>query len=92
MAGWLRFAVRQSQAGATLVDPMEAKLSQIGHAATGDAGEDVAAFLRIDAVFGPLAGDARFADALRKAYAALGDGEPATVAHALTVAAGTPQS
>src|SRR5690606_7549421 len=60
VAGWLRFVVRQSQAGATLVDPMEAKLSQIGHAATGDAGEAVAAFLKIEAVFGPLAGDARF--------------------------------
>jgi fructuronate reductase len=92
VAGWLRFIVHRSQVGATLVDPMDAKLSQIGHAATGDAGEDVAAFLKIDAVFGPLAGDARFADALRAAYAALGDGGPATVAHALTVAAQAPQS
>src|SRR5690606_1911586 len=92
VAGWLRFVVRQAQAGGALVDPMDALLSDIGRDATGDAQRDVAGFLRIEPVFGALAADARFAGALRDAYAALGNGEPATVAHALTVAAGAPQS
>ena len=92
VAGWLRFVVRQSQSGVALVDPMDAQLSAIGRAASGDATVDVDAFLTLDSVFGALAGDARFVEALRDGYAALGDGQPATVARALTVAAGAPQS
>src|SRR5690606_34739022 len=88
VAGWLRFVVRQSQSGVALVDPMDAQLSAIGRGASGDATVDV--FLRLDSVFGTLAEDARFVEALRDGYAALGDGQPATVARALTVAAGTP--
>ncbi len=92
VAGWLRFIVRQSQSGVALADPLDAQLSEIGRDASGDATVDVGAFLALDSVFGALAGDARFVEALRDAYAALGDGQPATVARALTVAAGTPQS
>ena len=83
VAGWLRFVVRQARAGTALVDPMDAELSRIGRAAASDAGQDVAAFLRIDPVFAPLGGDPRFVDALRAAYAALGDATPGDVADAL---------
>ncbi|MGJ4728023.1 mannitol dehydrogenase family protein [Luteimonas sp. SDU101] len=92
VAGWLRFVVRQARAGVALVDPMDAQLTAIGCGASAVAEDDVEAFLQLDAVFGSLAGDARFADALRAAWTSLGDGEPATVARALTVAAEAPQS
>nr|WP_262378686.1 mannitol dehydrogenase family protein [Luteimonas viscosa] len=88
VAGWLRFVVRQAQAGVTLVDPMDAALSHAGRAATGDAAHDVAGFLALEAVFAPCAGDARFAAALRGAYAALGDATPAAVRAALATVAG----
>jgi fructuronate reductase len=55
-------------------------LTAVGRACSGDAPHDVAAFLSLDAVFGRLASDVRFAAALRTAYAALGDGSPAAVA------------
>lgn len=83
VAGWLQFVRRQANAGVALVDPMNETLSAIGRTTTGDAAHDVAAFLALDAVFAPLSGDARFAAALRAAYAALGDGSPDAVAQAL---------
>lgn len=83
VAAWLQFVRREATTGAALADPLAGQLSEAGRAASGDATQDVARFLRIDAVFGPLAADARFADALCRAYARLGDGEPATVGCAL---------
>jgi fructuronate reductase len=91
VAGWLHFVVRQARTGEALVDPMDVQLSAIGRDATGDAQRDVAAFLQLGAVFGGLADDARFAGALRDAYAALGDAGAAAVAQALTTAARAPQ-
>ncbi len=82
VAGWLRFVRRQANAGVALVDPLADALADIGRATTGDA-SDVDAFLRLDVVFAPLSGDARFVAALRGAYAALGDGSPDAVAKAL---------
>jgi len=86
VAGWLRFVVRQAKAGVALVDPLDAVLSETGRAATGEAEHDVAAFLRLDAVFASLSGDSRFTGALCDAYAALGDAGPAAVARALAAA------
>lgn len=86
VAGWLRFVVRQAQSGVALVDPLDAALSQIGRAASGNAASDVDAFLALDPVFAPLSADARFVDALRGTYAELGDGGPEAVARALTAA------
>jgi len=83
LAAWLQFVRRQARDGVPLVDPMDEILRAIGRACSGDAQADVAAFLQMDAVFGPLAGDARFVAALRGAYAALGDGSTAAVAKAL---------
>lgn len=83
LAAWMHFVRRQVQAGVALIDPLHERLGDLGRAATGDAQHDVAAFLTLDAVFAPLSGDARFADAMRVAYAALGDASPAAVAHAL---------
>nr|WP_149194588.1 mannitol dehydrogenase family protein [Luteimonas suaedae] len=90
VAAWMRFVSRQARAGVALVDPLDAALREIGGTATGDTQGDVAAFLALDAVFAPVSGDARFAEALRKAYATLGDATPTAVAHALDAAgAGT---
>jgi fructuronate reductase len=83
IAGWMCFVRRQASAGVALEDPLNDALTVIGRACSGDAQADVAAFLTLDAVFGRLAGDARFAMALQAGYAALGDGTPATVAQAL---------
>ncbi|MDH5832917.1 mannitol dehydrogenase family protein [Luteimonas sp. M1R5S59] len=91
VAGWLRFVVRQAQAGEALVDPMAEALEGLGRDATGDTDRDIADFLSLDAVFAPLASDPRFVDALQRAYAALGEGDRAAVASALTAASG-PQS
>jgi len=86
VAGWLHFVRRQARAGIALVDPLAERLAGIGRAATGEAEEDVASFLRLEPVFGGLADDARFMTALRKAYGALGEGSAAQVSLALTSA------
>jgi fructuronate reductase len=84
IAAWTCFVRRQARNGVALVDPLNDALTAIGTACTGDARADVAAFLTLDAVFAPLASDARFVAALAAAYATLGDGSPAAVANALT--------
>ncbi|MCR6687641.1 mannitol dehydrogenase family protein [Pseudoxanthomonas sp.] len=86
VAGWLRFVVRQAQAGIAIVDPLAEALARTGAACTGDAG-DVAGFLALDGVFGTLAGDPRFAAAMGEAYAALAPATPDAVRHALAAAA-----
>ncbi|MEL1265445.1 mannitol dehydrogenase family protein [Pseudoxanthomonas putridarboris] len=86
VAGWMHFVRRQARNGVALVDPLADVLSGIGRAATGDAWHDADAFLGLDAVFAPLSGDPRFAEALRTAYAALGDATPAAVSRALAQA------
>lgn len=85
IAAWMQFVRRQARHDVALVDPLNDVLANIGRTCTGDAAHDVAAFLRLDAVFvGTLAQDERFVQALRTAYAALADGSPASVSHALT--------
>ncbi|MFC4728228.1 mannitol dehydrogenase family protein [Coralloluteibacterium thermophilus] len=72
VAAWMHFVRRQARNGVALVDPMADVLADIGRGTTGQAQDDVAAFLRLDAVFGEMAGERRFVDALVVAYAALG--------------------
>lgn len=83
VAGWLQFVRRQAGRGVAIVDPLAKTLARIGAATTGEASHDVDSFLALDGVFGALAGDARFVDALGRAYVRLGDGTPAAVARAL---------
>lgn len=83
VAAWMHFVRRQARDGVALVDPLNDALTAIGRAASGDARADVTAFLRIDSVFAPLSGDARFVEALRGGYASLGDAGAAEVARAL---------
>lgn len=83
VAAWLRFVRRQANDGVALVDPLDEVLGAIGRAANGDAEHDVAAFLELDAVFAGIRDDARFVDALQRAYAALGDATPEAVSRAL---------
>jgi len=71
VAAWMRFIVRQTKAGADIVDPLADALA--GVAAACDSSEaDVARFLALDTVFPPaLAADAGFRAAVAGAYADL---------------------
>ncbi|CAE6845254.1 mannitol dehydrogenase family protein [Xanthomonas arboricola] len=79
VAAWLQFVRRQAANGVALVDPLSEVLSDIAHSTTGNASHDIAAFLTVDAMFAALSGDARFVEALRAAYAALGTATPAQI-------------
>lgn len=83
LAGWLHFVRRQANRGVAIVDPLNDALTGLGKACNGDAQHDVAAFLKLDAMFAGIRDDARFVAALQRAYTALGDGAPAAVAKAL---------
>jgi fructuronate reductase len=71
IAAWMQFVRRQARAGVALVDPMSEVLTGIGRGAIGDAGRDVEAFLKLDAVFAPLSQDVRFVETLRAVCAML---------------------
>jgi fructuronate reductase len=86
VAAWMHFVRRQARTGVALVDPLDATLSTLGRSLGGGANEDVAAFLALDAVFGPLAADVGFREALVVAYASLGAGAGAAVTRALGAA------
>ncbi len=90
VAGWLQFVRRQADAGVDIVDPLSAALARTGASCSGDAAQDVPAFLALQSVFGTLAGEARFSAALQRAYAALQPGTPAAVRAALAAAQATP--
>lgn len=83
IAAWMCFVRRQARAGVALEDPLNDALTAIGRACSGDARQDVAAFLKLEAVFGSLARNERFATALRAAYSALGPATSAVVAAAI---------
>lgn len=83
IAAWMCFVRRQARDGVALVDPLDQALGAIGRACSGEPRADVARFLALDAVFAPLSADARFASALSRAYALLGDASPAAVEKAL---------
>lgn len=68
VAAWIAFVVRQTAAGATIVDPLAERLALT---ATG-GGDPVERFLRLEQVFPPtLAADPRFRAAVARAYEAL---------------------
>ena len=72
LAAWMRFVVLRTKTGEAITDPLADTLSEIGVGATGDARTDVAAFLTLESVFpAALAGDARFVEAVEKAYSEL---------------------
>ncbi|UXA55036.1 mannitol dehydrogenase family protein [Xanthomonas prunicola] len=83
VAAWLHFIRRRAHDGVPLVDPFNDVLSALGRTTTGDASHDVAAFLTLDAVFGSLSADTRFAACVQTAYAALGAATPTDVTKAL---------
>jgi fructuronate reductase len=87
VAAWLHFVRKQANAGVALVDPLNDGLTAIGLATIGEAEHDVAAFLKLDAVFADIGDDARFVQALQLAYAALGDATPQAVLRAIAGAA-----
>jgi fructuronate reductase len=68
VAAWMRFVVRQTSAGAAIVDPLADALAAAAMVRDG-AEADVARFLALDGVFPrPLAVDARFRQAVIRAY------------------------
>lgn len=74
VAAWMRFVVRQAGAAIVLTDPLASPLAKLGLACGRNPAQDTARFLAFEAVFPPaLAADARFADAVAKAYARLPD-------------------
>ncbi len=77
VAGWMHFVRRQAAAGAELVDPLANQLVRVGRACTGDAADDVAAFLGLGAIFPPdLAAARALRASLEAAYGRLGGGHP----------------
>ena len=69
VAAWMRFVATETRAGRTLSDPLAADLAVIGNAARDDVA-DVDLFLALGSVFPrTLVANARFVDALRRAYA-----------------------
>lgn len=74
VAAWIAFVRRQAQAGAEIVDPLAARLADLGR------GGDVAAFLALREVFpAGLAATPAFHTAVEAAYAALVGPNPRSV-------------
>ena len=72
IAAWMRFVVRQAQAGVALVDPDAASLASTGEHCTGDAEHDVATFAALRTAIPPaLWNTTAFNAALVRAYAEL---------------------
>lgn len=86
IAAWMHFVRRQATRGVALVDPLNDALTAVGLACTGETTGDVQRFLALDQVFAPLSAQAPLVEALREAYAALGDATPTAVSHALATA------
>jgi len=80
VAAWMRFVVRQTRGGTSLVDPLAEPLAAI--AAACDGGEsDVPRFLALEAIFPTdLAADRRFRTAIAQAYARLASDPAAALA------------
>ena len=69
LAAWIRFVRRRAAEGVKIVDPLAERLVETAAACTGDAGADVAAFLKLESVFSrDLAANATFVAALETAY------------------------
>jgi fructuronate reductase len=69
IAAWMRFVVRQANAGVPIVDPDSARLTEIGKACTGDANTDVARFAVCEAVLPQaLIGNERIRREIELAY------------------------
>lgn len=69
IGAWMRFVVRQSQAGIVLADPIAAKLAETGKACTGNTASDVARFLALREVFPEaLVASSEFTSAITKSY------------------------
>lgn len=84
VVAWMHFVRGQARKGIALVDPLDEALREIGRATTGNALDDVPAFLNLDAVFASLSANPSFVETLSDAYAVLGDATPAAVANALS--------
>jgi len=74
VAAWMRFVRQRAREGVELIDPLAARLLEIGAACTGAAVNDTMLFLALESVFPrALAANGTFARALAEAYETLGD-------------------
>ena len=74
IAAWMRFVRRRAREGIELIDPLAARLSQVGLACTGEGVGDAMRFLELDSVFPhALSREAAFVRALAQAYDNIGD-------------------
>jgi fructuronate reductase len=72
VAAWLAFVRRKALAGEQIVDPLAARLLELGRASQGRSSQDLPAFLGLECVFPPaLTASESFRDALARAYDAL---------------------
>jgi fructuronate reductase len=75
IAGWMHFVRRQAARGERVTDPLAERLFEVGSACQNRSKFDVPAFLGLDTVFPTdLAHDARFTNALARAYDELAAG------------------
>ena len=74
IAAWMRFVRRRAQGGIELIDPLAARLSQVGLTCTGEGVGDAMRFLELDNIFPrALSHEAAFVRALAEAYDSIGD-------------------
>ena len=72
IAAWFHFVRRKALQGERVTDPLAEQLFKIGAACTGEAAQDVRAFLTLDRVFpAALASNAEFVATLTNAHAQL---------------------
>ncbi|MFN4175654.1 mannitol dehydrogenase family protein [Phenylobacterium sp.] len=77
VAAWIGFVLRQTAAGAPVVDPLADRLNEVA----ANAGDPVDRFLALTEVFPPaLAADPRFRTAVARVYEALANGSRAALA------------
>lgn len=74
IAAWMRFVRMRAREGVELIDPLAARLAELGAACTGESVSDTMLFLSLDGMFPrSLASNGTFTLALAEAYDALGD-------------------
>ena len=74
LAAWMRFVRMRAREGIELIDPLAARLAEIGKACTGEGVHDVPLFLGVENVFPrDVVGELRFEAALVAAYDTVGD-------------------
>lgn len=86
VVAWMHFVRREARRGVAPSDPVGARLLAIGRQATGEAVADVAGFLAVFPEGVAPSGEPGIVVGLRRAYAAMGEGDMDDVRRALDAA------